>query len=73
LPAFDQGVKDGGGDTVVGGGMAVVGVAAEEVTAGDEAAGFYAELGVKRVRGVAVFDGEAGEESASSLPLRFVF
>jgi len=53
--------------------MAVVGVAAEEVTAGDEAAGFYAELGVKRVRGVAVFDGEAGEESASSLPLRFVF
>lgn len=37
LPALKQGGEDGRGDAVVGGGVAVVGVAAAEVTAGDEA------------------------------------
>lgn len=68
LPALDEGVEDGGRDAVIGCGVAVVGMAGLEVTAGNEAAGLDSELGVEGVRRVAAFDGEAGKEAASSLP-----
>jgi len=45
-------------------------MAAFEVTTRDEAAGLDAELSVEGMRGIAVFDGEAGEQTASSLPCR---
>lgn len=50
-------------------------MAAFEMTAGDEAAGLDAKLSVEGMGGVAVFDGEAGEQTAGSLPCwgRFLF
>jgi len=48
--------------------MAVVGMAALEVPAGDEATGLDTELNVEGMQSVAIFNGEAGKQAASSLP-----
>lgn len=61
LPAFDKRKEDRGGDSVVGSGMAVVGMAAFQVAAGDKAAGSYTEFRVEGVLRVAIPDGKAGE------------
>ena len=60
-PGGDEFAEDGGGDAEVGGGVGVVEVAGDEVTAGDEAAGLDVVLDVKRVPQEAVFHGEAGK------------
>jgi hypothetical protein len=63
-PLIQESAKDGGSDTVVSGGMAVVTMAALEMPTRDEAAGPHAVGRVKGVTGEAVCNGESGQEAA---------
>jgi len=63
-PLVEKGAKDGGGDAIISGGVAVVAMAALEVTAGDEAAGAHSVGCVKGVTGEAVCNSESGQEAA---------
>ena len=61
LPATDQPLKDGGRDTVVGRGVAIVAMAALEMPTGDEAAGADAVGEIEGVAHETVGDGEPGQ------------
>uniref|UniRef100_E6QHL1 Uncharacterized protein n=1 Tax=mine drainage metagenome TaxID=410659 RepID=E6QHL1_9ZZZZ len=60
-PAVAQALEDGRGNAVVGGAVAVVGMAGFEMAAVDEAAGFDLVFEVEGVTEIAVLDAEAGE------------
>ena len=61
LPSTDQPLKDGGRDTVVGRGVAIMAVAALEVPAGDEAAGADSMGEIEGVAHETVGDRESGQ------------
>ena len=64
-PVDDELLEDGGGDSVVGGVVAVVGVVGGKVAAGDESAGLGLVLGVEGMAEEAFFFAESGESGLS--------
>jgi hypothetical protein len=65
-PTFQERVKDGGSDAVVGRGVAIVAMAAFEMATGNEAAGTHAVGRVKWVTHEPIRHGESGQEAALS-------
>jgi hypothetical protein len=63
-PLLEKSVKNGGSDTVVSRGVAIVTMTALEMTTGDEAAGAHAVGRVKWVTHEPIRHGETGQEAA---------